>query len=1208
MNNNQKPVFFDESQKRGDAMQAVAIVFSIVAITAAFGLLVNILRTPNVPVIPIPSTIVRAPHPQGRVFRRVRTGVDPRDRAELRSVLRRDAALQATKRRLESQIQRDRRNSVLSATPTALAPITGPVRVAFYLNSDKPSLDSLIAHVGETTHVMPVWLSLTAKPGEVRVVQELSSASLRAADDEGPLFKTNDDQMIDAARRADVPIIPVIQNYDNSPDSDQFRQDWLHTMLVSPATRKIVIASMLRFVVNGGYQGINVDFETDNVDDQDLLTAFMAETATAFHARNLIVTQDIQTDSDAYDLEALARVNDFLIPMLYDEHAAGSPAGPIASQSWFEDQLDNFMSQVPANKVVIGVGSYGYDWTGNSTDSEEMSFQQAVQTAQESRDGDDGLIGIDEDSLNPFFTYWDTESDKKSTPVEHHVWLMDATTVYNQMRYASKYKTLGAAIWRLGAEDPSVWSFLGKQQAATLASFDPSKLSDVRFDYFGTQFEGAGDVLRVVRTKTDGQRSITRDPQTGYIDAETFTSYPSQIVIRRTGLVDQKTEENSAKIVALTFDDGPDPRWTPQILDILKNEHVPATFFVVGEMAEANPGIVAREWREGMEIGNHSYTHPDRVDTVSPLRMRLELDATQRVIESITGHLTTLFRAPNIADSEPSTAMDLRPVEQAQDLGYTFIGEKIDPTDWRQPKVTTDQIVASVLNQVDNGNCILLHDAGGMSRQETVDALPVIIHDLKQRGYKFVLVSDLMGRSKADVFPLVPASQRIAVAFDRLMFQATYISGVVMNVVFVTAILLGIGRVLFLGALALRQRKTEQARTFVVDYKPPVSVIVAAYNEARVIERTINTLLDSDYPYLEIVVVDDGSKDDTAGVVEAAFAGEQRVRVLRKENGGKASALNLGIKECSGEIVVALDADTVFVRDTISLLVRHFGDPTIGAVSGNVKVGNRHNALTIWQAIEYISSQNFDRRAYDLLNCITVVPGAVGAWRRDAIILAGLYSSETLAEDTDLTFKVRRLGFKIVTDNEALAFTEAPDTLRDLAKQRFRWAFGTLQCLWKHRSAMFNRRYGLFGFVALPSLWIYQIAFQALAPIVDLTILWTFIYGHFVSADLGRQALVNVVGYWGLFSVVDVAGAWLAFELDNEDKSLLGWLLLQRFVYRQLMYYVVVKSLIAAVRGRMVGWGKFDRKGTVSVPRDTRLAAGAAIPSPPKKGEHGDAS
>jgi cellulose synthase/poly-beta-1,6-N-acetylglucosamine synthase-like glycosyltransferase len=312
--------------------------------------------------------------------------------------------------------------------------------------------------------------------------------------------------------------------------------------------------------------------------------------------------------------------------------------------------------------------------------------------------------------------------------------------------------------------------------------------------------------------------------------------------------------------------------------------------------------------------------------------------------------------------------------------------------------------------------------------------------------------------------------------------------------------------------------------------------------------------------------------------------------VLQKPNGGKASALNLGIKECRGEVIVALDADTVFAPDTISKLVRHFNDPDIGAVSGNVKVGNRNNAWTIWQAVEYITSQNFDRRSFDLLNCITVVPGAVGAWRRDAIVLAGLYSPQTLAEDTDLTFKVRKLGYRIRTDNEAYAYTEAPENLRNLAKQRFRWAFGTLQCLWKHRDALLRPRYGAFGFFAMPSLWIFQIGFQAIAPIVDLGILWTWIYGRFIAPQTDHNGLIMLLGYWALFTTIEMLGALLAFKLDGEDIRLIPWLPLQRFAYRQLMYYVILKSIRYALVGKRVGWGKFERKGTVKAPSTERTS------------------
>lgn len=1183
MNNDPKPVFFDETHRRADALQALAILVSVIVLTSTVGLLISIFRTPNVPFIPIASTIVRGPRESSKTVHRFHNVVDMRDRYELRSLLRQNGDLQRAKRRLMAQIAQER--SVLPSTGGAgFAP--GSVRAAFYLNSDKPSLDSALAHIDQTSHLMPVWLTLGGKPGGISIIQDLGANDAPDVDEDAD-FKTNDDQVIAAARKAGVAIVPVLQNYDNNPAVDKFRLDWLHDMLSSPTARKSVIAQVLNFVIVGGYQGINIDFETDNAGDSAGMTAFMTELGAALHRHRLLVTQDVETDSDAYDLPALAQVDDFLIPMIYDQHSAGDTAGPIASQPWFEAELDDFMDQVPASKVVIGVGSYGYDWVASSANAQEMSFEEAVQTAQESRDGDDGIIRLDASSLNPNFTYWDDADGNDKNAVGHHVWLLDATSVYNEMRYAQKYRTLGSALWRLGTEDPSVWSFIGKGYHGSMSDFDPARLSDVSFDYFGTQFEGAGDILRVVRMRSDGRRTVGVNPHNGYITAESFKSYPSQYVIRRTGMVDQKTDMNTRKIVALTFDDGPDPRWTPQILDILKREGVRATFFLVGEQAEANPGIVSREWNEGNEIGNHSYTHPD-VSSVSVLRMRLELDATQRVIEAITGRETTLFRAPNVADSEPSTPTDLQPVIEAQALGYTFIGEKVDPTDWRQPKVSTAYIVNYALSHANLGNCILLHDAGGVSRQETVDALPAIIERLKAQGYRFVTVSQLMGRTKDLVFPQVPAGQRRAVAFDRVMFQLTYLSGKAMAILFVTAIVLGIGRVLFLGGLAFRQSREEREQWALEpesgDFAPHVSVVIAAFNEAKVINKTIATLLGSDYADLDVVVVDDGSADSTGDVVQKAYGDNPRVTVLCKENGGKASALNVGIMACRGDIVVALDADTVFETCTVSRLVRHFADPAIAAVSGNVKVGNRHNILTIWQAIEYITSQNFDRRAYDLLNCITVVPGAIGAWRKDAVILAGLYSSETLAEDTDLTFKLRRLGYKIVTDNSALAFTEAPDTLRDLAKQRFRWAFGTLQCLWKHRGALLNPRYGAFGFVALPSLWVYQIGFQAIAPIVDLTILWTFVYGQFVSADLGHQALVNVLVYWGIFAVVDMLGALLAFHLDREDKKLLWWLLLQRFVYRQLMYYVVLKSIVAACRGGVVGWGKLDRKGTVNVP------------------------
>ena len=1008
----QRPIFFDESRKRWNFVSYFFILVGALGVVASLAFAVQIVFSPQLPDISLaasrlglaPSLLAERIRPLGPpVSPRLKAALGPHTHARLRYVLSRNRPVQDAKRRLSETIQNETRPQAIPAAAIAPGHVTATVRAAFFENNDIAAVDSLTQHIGQTTHLFPVWLQLSPGGAGIHSIATFSDKSAAAAETRAD---TNDDIAVDQARAHGVAILPLIQNYDS--DSNKFRNDWLHTLLSSQAKRTLVIGQLKSYVVQGHYQGVNIDFETDQDSDRAGMTAFVSQLAAAFHHSNLLVTQDIQTDSAAYNLPALAKLNDFVIPMLYDENSDGNPAGPISGQSWFQSQLAAVLAQVPARKVVLGLGTYGYDWKDGTTQAGDLSFQEAAQLAQENRFGEDGVIHTDPQSLSPYFTYSDEGDGAGSQEVSHTVWLQDATTAYNQMLSAQPYHTLGAAIWELGKEDPSLWSFFGKDQA--LAQFDPQTLTTLSYGKeFGTTFIGYGDVLDVVQPPTDGSRTITVSPKTHQIIGERFETYPSQWVIRRTGLVDQTNGSNAkTKKIALTFDDGPDPRWTPQILDILHREHVPATFFVVGQNAEAHPGLLSREWNDGMEIGNHSYTHPE-IDRISPLRTKLELDATQRVIEAMTGHMTTLWRAPNRADSEPSTEADFDPVLQGDRLGYLFIGEQIDPTDWK-PGIKSSQIVANVLANADNGNAVLLHDAGGDTRAETVKALPLIIEGLKARGYTFVPVSALVGKPKSVLFPAVTGRAAWGVALDRAIFDTSYWIGIAFTLLFLLAIGLGIFRMVFMGTLATIQAKQEHLRVFDESYLPPVSVIIAAYNEAKVISKTIATLLNSDYPNLDILVVDDGSKDDTAGVVSAAYGSDPRVTVIKKPNGGKASALNLGIKQCRGEIIVALDADTVFARDTINKLVRHFADPSIGAVSGNVKVGNRNNPLTIWQAVEYITSQNFDRRAFDLLNCITVVPGAVGAWRKDAVILAGLYSSQTLAEDTDLTFKIRKLG------------------------------------------------------------------------------------------------------------------------------------------------------------------------------------------------------
>jgi cellulose synthase/poly-beta-1,6-N-acetylglucosamine synthase-like glycosyltransferase len=406
--------------------------------------------------------------------------------------------------------------------------------------------------------------------------------------------------------------------------------------------------------------------------------------------------------------------------------------------------------------------------------------------------------------------------------------------------------------------------------------------------------------------------------------------------------------------------------------------------------------------------------------------------------------------------------------------------------------------------------------------------------------------------------------------------------------VFVIGIVLGLGRLIFIGTLAfaqwLRSRRRQRMHAG-EQYAPFVSVIVPAYNEALVIENTINSLLASNYEKFEIIVVDDGSVDKTSEIIREIYSDNTRVRIFSEANEGKATALNTGLRHARGEIVIALDADTLFAPQTIGALAHRFYDPKMGAVAGNAKVGNRINIVTRWQALEYITSQNMDRRAFASLNCITVVPGAVGAWRRELIEQAGGFKSDTLAEDQDLTLTIRRLGHSIGYEEDAIAWTEAPDQLSSLAKQRFRWAFGTLQCMRKHIDALFRPRYGAFGFIALPNVWLFQILFPLISPVMDLMLVYTLLVAGLdrlqQPAGYSSTALRQVLFYYSLFLAIDWAAASFAFLLEKREHwRLLWWLFLQRFCYRQVMYYVMIKSVAVAARGSTVGWGKLDRKAT----------------------------
>lgn len=338
----------------------------------------------------------------------------------------------------------------------------------------------------------------------------------------------------------------------------------------------------------------------------------------------------------------------------------------------------------------------------------------------------------------------------------------------------------------------------------------------------------------------------------------------------------------------------------------------------------------------------------------------------------------------------------------------------------------------------------------------------------------------------------------------------------------------------------------------------------------------------SDHP-IEVIVIDDGSSDGTADIVEAL--GYPNVRVVRQENAGKPAALNNGIAHARYELVVMMDGDTVFEPSTVRELVQPFGNLRVGAVAGNAKVGNRDSLIGAWQHIEYVMGFNLDRRMYDLMGIMPTIPGAVGAFRRQALERVGGMSEDTLAEDTDITMAIHRDGWRVVYSENARAWTEAPESVQQLWSQRYRWSYGTMQAIWKHRGAIKDRgASGRFGRFGLPLVAAFMVVAPLLAPLIDIFLLYGIVFGK------TEQTIVA----WLVVLMIQAVCAAYAFRLDKEKLTHLLSLPLQQVLYRQLMYVVLLQSWITAVTGGRLRWQKLRRTGVVEAPGNPAARKAAA--------------
>jgi len=1018
-----------------------------------------------------------------------------------------------------------------------------PLAIAFHAPWDEDSTASLRRHVNDLDWVIPGWMSITGTDHRVTSFPDAAGKAILARATHRPL------------------VLPMVQNALNG----EWDEAGVAALLANPAARRTALDRVEALLAANHADGAFFDFEQLPPTAHANYRRFLAETHARFARRGWMVAIAVPAEDPDWNLSAYARVADKLFLMAYDEHYQGGDPGPIASQRWFEAAVARAMRTVPRDRLVVAIGSYAYDWQrGGDTDA--VSVEEAWLSAHDSGT----TPTYDKASGEARFSY-------DEAGAAHQVWIADAAAAYNQIRSLRRAGIGPVALWRLGSEDPSLWRVFGRR-ARTLP---PATALDAIPAGTQVNIEGSGEILRIGATPVAGLRR-TATARDGSVTDASFDRLPLPFVIQRTGY--------RPGLVALTFDDGPDPDWTPRILDILKAKHVPATFFIIGENALTQRRLLQREAAEGHEVGSHTYTHPN-LATVSDGVTTLELNATQRLFQAFAGRSLRLFRAPYFGDAEPTTADEIGPALEAQRLGYTSVGLHVDPGDWTRPGVAAiiDRTVAGVeaSDAERSGNVVLLHDAGG-DRSQTVAALPILIDRLRSAGYRFVPVSTLTGLSRDAVMPRISASDRAAARWDLLLFTTLGDLTVALRWAFGIAITLGIGRALVLSWLALRQARAESRTVFPpIDPAARVTVLIPAFNEARVIGRAVAGVLASSDVQVDVIVIDDGSTDQTSALVEELYSGDPRVQLLTLANGGKANALNRALALVRTDLVIALDADTQFEPTTIARLARWFVDPRLGAVAGNAKVGNRVNLVTRWQALEYITAQNLERRALARLSAITVVPGAVGAWRTETLRAVGGYPADTLAEDQDLTIAIQRAGWRVTYDQYAVAWTEAPETVRGLAKQRFRWAYGTLQCLWKHRGVIASGRPRGLARVGLPQALLFQVLLAAVSPIIDLALVasiaetWLRIEAHGWAQT--QTDVVQMAIYWGLFTAIDFLAATVAFALERRERWRLLWLLVpQRIGYRQVMYYVVLKALVQALRGPWVGWGKLERSGRVT--------------------------
>lgn len=1047
-----------------------------------------------------------------------------------------------------------------------------PVRLAFVDPTEQEAIHALELHGDALTHV--------------------AMEGLHVRDAEGGVLGQIPDDALKAARDKHLRILEVV---------DDVRDDLPQPADVSALGRDRSLARrfatiLLAKLQADGAAGAILALGEDDADPAGALrTVVLEEVFAKLKPAGMLVAARFDGRFAPEAMLKQARAADLVFVRVFDGLDPRSAPAPLAPRRWVEGTIDAAQRLVPPNKLVITLATRAGAWPVDGATMKSAGTARELQWAEV-------IARARSANVKP---RWDLRSGNlvvalpgptgiaSSAHVRAHpaddgsigmiAWLPDAATLADGIASLASRGLPHVAIGNLGGEDPRVWGVLAAPRddreavRTVLARMPAPSEPDVI---------GDGVAMRVDLTEHEGNAAVEFGAG-GRVEVESYESLPAAPTVIRRGKVPPHT-------VVLTFDDGPHADFTPKILDILAQEKVKAAFFVVGSRAEREPELFKRIVQEGHEIGNHSFSHPD-LGKIGEQHADLEINSTNRLFEALTGRGTVLFRPPFRSDDRPTVREDLLAIQNGERNGMITVTSTVDPHDWARPEpaIIVDYLVRR-LERTDGG-VVLMHDGGG-DRKNTVAAVRPLIQTLRARGFRFASFHEVFapGRNGAldDVNPVVKKQTAEAVG------AAVWTSGTwflrAMTALALLALALGLFRfgALAIGALIEVVREWRERRHIRRTSRLPVhgavSVVIPAYNESKVIERTILSVLASRGIEVEVLVMDDGSTDDTADVVSHAFYHEPRVKLHRLKNGGKARALNEGFALASHEVVIALDADTIFLPDTIVELARKFDDPRVAAVAGRAAVGNTQHFVARWQALEYVVGQSIERRAWHLLGVVSVVPGAVGAWHRDAVLAVGGFGTDTLAEDCDLTITLQVHGWRVAYAPDAVALTEAPETVQALLKQRFRWCFGVLQTVWKHKRAMIAppKNNPAIGVLLLPCVLACHIATPLLAPVADVAAVIALALGHFRA----------VLPYFVALIVAELVLTLLAMRIDRARWSLMWDWLINRSVYRWLLFVALCRAVVAALRGGAVGWGKLVRTGSVEAPNPMIAAQRANAP------------